>query len=80
MNLENLIKINGLVNAGRGLQVLRDIISYLQVGKIQEAKALFDWDFDKIRNHPAIIGELLKLDLIEEHLIFGEIKTYRSKN
>ena len=59
MDLKTLKELNSKANSGRGVQVVRDIITLSERGMDATQTAI--WDNDKIRNYPEIQTELRKL-------------------
>ena len=53
-------------NDGRGVTIIRSVITCLRNGRIREAQLGASWDHDKIRNYPDIEA------LLKEQLFDGE--------
>lgn len=60
--LDNLQKQE---NDGRGVSCVKEVVSYLRMGKLQEARAVCFTDHDKIINYPAL-KEFIVTNLFEE--------------
>lgn len=52
-------------NGGRGVTCVRDIISFLNLGRVELAKEVCNWDRDKIRNYQDIARLLVDEGLME---------------
>ena len=61
---ENLDLLQKDKNDGGGMTCVRDIIAFLKMGDIKNAKGIAMWDHDKIRNHPDI-EEFLEKNIFE---------------
>ena len=60
-----LDKLQAEKNSGMGVSCVRDVITYLRLGKVLEAKSVASHDHDKIRNYPDI------QKLLQEQLFDG---------
>jgi len=49
--IDKLDELQTSKNEGRGISCVQDIVHYLCKGNIKEAKAIWSWDGDKIRQY-----------------------------
>ncbi len=63
--VEELERLEATKNGGRGVSCVRDIIMFLQLDRIEDARAICNWDRDKIRSYQDIARLLVDEGLME---------------
>ncbi len=63
---DELDELQKLENNGRGVSCVQSAISFLRMGRLDEAKNICNWDHDKIINYPKLV------EYIKENLFKGE--------
>ena len=67
---QKLDELQASKNDGRGVNCVRDVVTYLRAGRIDEARAIVAHDGDKINGYPDIEN------IIREELFDGESYPY----
>lgn len=61
----NLFEMQQVKNQGRGVSCIRSVCTYLDLGKVEEAKCIIQHDWDKISNYGDIANFLKNVMLAE---------------
>lgn len=67
MDLTKLKELEANQNSGMVVTCVRDIIKALEKGDIDMAKVIYSNEYDKVRNYPAILEELITLKIVRVH-------------
>jgi hypothetical protein len=60
-DLAILKEIESKQNGGRGVQCVKSIISYCDMGMIEDAKWIYQWDSDKLSQYPELEKHLYEM-------------------